>query len=227
MHARDDFQDELVEFALGILDGRARSALVEHVATCPECQERLQELSATADLLMYVPVGVEPPLGFESSILERIRAAEPPATRLRPRRGRVLAAAAAVVAVSFGLGWTLNHALAKPSAPAQASGAMKEHVLEAGGRDVGTVYAYAGTPAWMFVTVKDHGAPATVRCTIVTTSGARRFIGTFALSHGSGSWGADLPVSATSVRDVVLSSKSGAVVAQFADSSWNYPTTTH
>jgi hypothetical protein len=63
------FRSELAEFALGILDGRARANLLVHVETCPECAEQIQELSATSDLLMYVPVGAEPPLGFESAIV--------------------------------------------------------------------------------------------------------------------------------------------------------------
>jgi hypothetical protein len=223
-HSHDDLQNELTEFALGILDGRARAELLTHVESCPDCSERLQELSATADLLMYIPVGVEPPLGFESGIIERIRQSQP-TNRWRPRGWQVLAAAAAVVVVSFGLGWTINHT-STPTAPVQAAGAMKQHVLEANGHDVGTVYAYSGSPAWMFVTVDATGAPSTVRCTIVTTSGSRRFIGTFTLANGRGSWGASLPVSFKSVRNVVLTSSSGAVVAKFGKSTWNYPTTT-
>lgn len=224
IHSTDDYEGELVEFALGILDGRARAVLVEHVENCPECAERLAQLSTTADLLMYVPVGVEPPLGFESGIIERIRASEP--ARGRPRRWQVLAAAAVVVA-SFGLGWTIDHAISKPATPARATGSMQERHLQAYGRDVGTVYAYAGPPAWMFVSVDVPGAPSSVRCTVVTTSGARRFVGTFALARGRGSWGANLPVSFKTVRNVVLSSASGAVVAQFNDSTWNYPATTN
>jgi hypothetical protein len=227
IHSHDDFQEELVEFALGILDGRARAALVSHVENCPDCTERLQELSATADLLMYVPVGVEPPLGFESGIIDRIRESQsqPLPSRWRPRGWQMLAAAAAVVVVSFGLGWTVDHST-KPTSPVQAVGAMKQHVLAANGHDVGTVYAYSGSPAWMFVTVDVHGAPSKVWCTVITTSGTHKFIGTFALASGRGSWGASLPVSFKVVRNVVLTSSSGAVVAQFNNSSWNYPTTT-
>jgi len=223
VHSTDGFEEELVEFALGILDGRARAMLVEHVEHCGDCAERLAQLSTTADLLMYVPVGAEPPLGFESGIIERIRATES-ARRWGPRRWQMLAAAAVVV-VSFALGWTIDHALAKPAGPAQASSAVQERHLLANGRDVGTVYAYAGPPAWMFVSVDVAGAPSDVRCTVVTTSGARRFVGTFALARGRGAWGANLPVPFKSVRNVVLSSSSGAVVAQLSDSSWNYPTT--
>ena len=72
VHSTDGFEEELVEFALGILDGRARAVLVEHVEHCGDCAERLAQLSTTADLLMYVPVGAEPPLGvvrFQGSAL--------------------------------------------------------------------------------------------------------------------------------------------------------------
>jgi hypothetical protein len=226
IHSHDDFQNELAEFALGILDGRARAALLAHVESCPDCTERLQALSATADLLMYVPVGVEPPLGFESGIIERIRQSQPLPRRWRPRGWQLLAAAAAVVVVSFGLGWTINHT-SPPTTPVQAAGAMKQRILVANGHDVGTVYAYSGSPSWMFVTVDATGAPATVRCTVITKSGTSRFIGTFALASGRGSWGANLPVSFKSVRNVVLTSDSGAVVAQFGNATWNYPTTTN
>jgi hypothetical protein len=226
IHSHDDFQDELVEFALGILDGRARAALVDHVENCPECTERLHELSATADLLMYVPIGVEPPLGFESGIIERIRQSQPLPTRWRPKGWQMLAAAAAVVVASFGLGWSVDHGSSTPTTPVQAAGSMKQRVLVANGHDVGTVYAYSGSPAWMFVTVDAHGAPVEVRCTVITTSGAHRYVGTFALASGRGSWGANLPVSFNAVRNVVLTSSSGAVVAQFNNSTWNYPVTT-
>jgi len=37
------------------------------------------------------------------------------------------------------LGWTIDHALAKPAGPAQASSAVQERHLRANGRDVGTV----------------------------------------------------------------------------------------
>jgi hypothetical protein len=219
------FRSELAEFALGILDGRARANLLVHVETCPECAEQIQELSATSDLLMYVPVGAEPPLGFESAIIERIRQSQPTNRRWNVRHWSSWAAAAAVVALSFGLGWTIDHAVSKSPASPQAAGAMQQRTLEENGHTVGLVYAYSGTPAWMFVSVDAPGAPSSVRCTVITKDGAHRFVGTFALSGGKGSWGATLPVSFGSVRNVELTTSSGTVVAQFDNSTWNYPPT--
>lgn len=226
IHSHDDFQNELAEFALGILEGRARASLLTHVDGCPECSERIQELSATADLLMYIPVGAEPPLGFESGIIERIRQSQPAQRQWIGRRWPSLAAAAAILVISFGLGWTLDHAFrTTPTSSHEATGQMEQRTLVAHGDNVGTVYAYSGKPSWVFVTVDAPGAPSTVRCTVITSSGAQRYVGSYSLSGGKGSWGATLPVSFSAVRNVELTSASGAVVAQFNSTTWNYPPT--
>ena len=223
VNAHDAYQADLAEFALGILDGRSRANLLEHVESCPECAQTVQELTAASDSLLQIPVGAEPPLGFESDIIDRIRAAQSMPTRGRRFGVAPLLAAAAVVLVSFGLGGLLDHAVAKSPTNVSAVGKMEQRSLTFNGRTVGHVYAYSGTPSWMFVTVNEPGAPSEVRCTVVTKSGARHFIGNFALASGHGSWGASIPVSFSSVRNVQLTSASGALVANLAGSTWNYP----
>ena len=221
--SHEAFQSDLAEFALGILDGRARANLLGHVETCPECAEIVQELSAASDALLQIPSGAEPPLGFESSIIERIRLTQ--STPPRSRRVGVvpLLAAAALVLLSFTLGGVIEHAVSKPPAPVSAAGKMEERSLTFQGRTVGVVYAHTGSPSWMFVSVNERGAPSEVRCTVITKNGARHFIGTFALASGRGAWGASIPVAFTSVRNVQLTSASGALVANLASSTWNYP----
>jgi hypothetical protein len=222
----DRYRDNLAEFALGILDGRARAELLAHVENCPECAEHLQELSTTVDALIYLPVGVEPPLGFESAIINQIRSSQAAPRRRIARGRRSLAAAAALVFVSFGLGWVVDQAVStSPTQSNLAAGQMVQRNLESNGRDVGVVYAYPGKSPWMFVTLNSPGAPARVRCTVVTNSGAHKFVGTFGLKSGKGSWGATLPVAPSDIRDVELTSNTGAMIAEFMNTTWSYPPT--
>lgn len=227
-HSHDDYRNDLPEFALGILDGRQRAALLAHLDTCPECAQTVPELTDASDALLHVPSGAEPPLGFESRIIDRIRSSQPTPGRWTLRSWPSLAAAAALVLVSFGLGWAVDRGVSHaPAANPVALRNMDQRNLELNGHNVGSVVAYRGSPPWMFVTLNAPGTLSSVRCTVVATSGARTFIGSFALKNGEGSWGTSLPVSFASVRNVQLTSTSGAVVANLAAATWSYPTSTH
>ncbi len=221
----EPFQANLAELALGILDGRARVDLLEHVENCPECAQTVQDLTAASDALMQIPLGVEPPLGFESGTIERIHSTQTTPARRRRFGLAPLLGAAAVVLVSFALGGLVDHAVAKTPTSVSALGKIEQRSLTLNGRDVGVVYADTGSPSWMFVTLNERGAPPTVRCTVVTMNGARHFVGTFALASGRGEWATSIPVGFSSIRNVQLTSASGAVVANLASSTWNYSRT--
>lgn len=219
IRSHDEYRADLAEHALGILDGRARAELLAHVEGCEECDAEMAELTAAVDALLHVPAGVEPPVGFESRVIERIRSSRP--SVIGPRRRPVLASvAAAIVVLAFGVGWTVDH-VASSHPPLQAVGKMEQRALTASGHDVGIVYAYTGDPSWMFVTVDSPAAPALVRCVVVTNSGQRDFVGTFALAGGKGDWGSPLPVPFNAVRAIELTTPSGALVARLAGTGWN------
>ncbi|MEO9181068.1 MAG: zf-HC2 domain-containing protein [Acidimicrobiales bacterium] len=227
-YAHDDYRDALAEFALGILDGRQRAGLLAHITTCPECAQNVRELADASDALLHVPLSAEPPLGFESRFIDRIRSSQPEMSRWTLRAWTSLAAAAVLVAVSFGIGGTLDrgHSHA-PAANPVTLGNMDQRSLELNGRNVGSLLAYRGSPSWMYVTLGVPGSLSSVRCTIITKSGVRHFIGTFALKNGEGSWGTSLPVAFTSVRNVQLTTPRGGVVANLAPGTRDYPTSTH
>jgi hypothetical protein len=221
--AHDRFRDDLAEYTLGILDGRARSDLLAHVNTCESCANDLAELTTVADALLHVAPGVEPPTGFESRVIERISQSQPAAFEI-PRRVRVLVSlAAAVVLLSFGGGWALNHLTStSPNGIVNsAAGHMEQRSLIANGKTVGLVYAYTGKPSWMFVSVDAASAPNVVRCVVLTKSGMSVDIGTFTLAGGNGAWGTPLPVNFQSVRGIELTSQRGAVIARLSGGSWN------
>lgn len=219
IRSHDEYKADLAEHTLGILDGRARAELLAHVEGCEECAAEMAELTATVDALLHVPAGAEPPVGFESRVIERIRASRPAVIGRRRTSPAWLSAAAAVVVLAFGVGWTLDHVTT--SSPVQAVGTMEQRSLQAAGHDVGLVYAYTGQPSWMFVTVNAPTAPGLVRCVVITKSGQRAFVGTFTLVGGKGDWGTALPVSISSVRGIELTTTSGTVVARLADTKWS------
>ena len=113
------YRDDLAELALGVLTGRDRARALSHVDECPRCAEELEQLSRIADTVLQVAPEVEPPIGFESRLFERMGVSD---SARRPRRLRVVsslgsmrprhwvpaavAAAAALAALGFGLSTT-------------------------------------------------------------------------------------------------------------------------
>ena len=63
------------ELALGLLSGPDRAAGLSHMAACPTCRERVDDLSRVADRLLLLAPDAEPPAGFESRVLAAVNAA--------------------------------------------------------------------------------------------------------------------------------------------------------
>jgi hypothetical protein len=215
--ACEEFETDLTELALGILTGRARTATLAHVESCPRCAEELEQLARAADAVVQVAPEVDPPMGFEVRLFNRMGVADVPARRARPPRW-ALAAAATVVALAIGLGIGLstgsrpgNHPTVAdrgPGGPLVSFAALREN-----GREVGKVYAYGGSTPWMYMTLSDSSAHGRVVCEVVTTSGVTRKVGAFSADEGYGAWGAPLPVAPQDVRTAEVVSASGGVIA--------------
>jgi len=169
----DDYQQDLAELALGVLTGRQRAATLAHVDSCDHCAEELEQLSRTADAVVYVAPEEEPPVGFEVRLFNRMGLAEnasaPPAplrrgpARWSSSRGRwALAAAAAVVALVAGLsiGWVTGSSGNHPTQGVAGVHSSREVVATADlveqGRSVGRVVT-GGSPVRL--------SPPTAWCT--------------------------------------------------------------
>src|SRR5215218_9689022 len=94
------------ELALGVVEGEERGRALEHLADCPECRRRVEELAEVADQLLLLAPHREAPVGFESQVLRRVLPAPPP----RRRRLRFVlapaAAALAAAAITLGIVWS-------------------------------------------------------------------------------------------------------------------------
>jgi anti-sigma-K factor RskA len=220
----DDYAENLPELALGILTGRDRAAALAHVDGCAHCAEELEQLSHAADAVLSVAPELEPTVGFEVRLFNRMGVADVPAPRAASRHAPLrwlsssprwaLAAAASIVALVVGLsvGWSIGSpsgpSRQRPTDPAVASATLTEH-----GSLVGRVVTYGGSTPWMIVTLADSSAHGNISCEVVTDDGMTHKIGTFAATYGYAAWDAPLRVAPQDVRKAEVVSSNGTVIA--------------
>jgi hypothetical protein len=193
MRAGEEHVDA-VALALGQFDGQKRAAAAEHVLTCGHCRREFDEVnSIVGELLPAVPA-VQPKLGFDVEVLQRLGIGT--ASQRRGRRWWVLGvAAAAVIVVGLAIGgWLLARS---------AGGSSDAARLQlADGAPVGTVAVedVAGQRV-MVVAIVDAPADVSYTCRIRLTDG--RVVESPAWEPGGGAWVVPLPGDAQ-VTDVDL-----------------------
>jgi hypothetical protein len=209
----DAVRADLAELALGVLAGRERSLLLEHIATCERCSAELEQLSMVADTMLQLAPEMEPPLGFEQRLFQKLRAAETVRAPWRYRRASLVAAAAAV-AVAAGVGIGTLVAPRPASGPSlSAIGGLTTASLTSDGRVLGEVFVSPGKPAWLFMTVDSDGTSGVVTCTVTLASGKVETVGAVRLSGGYGAWGGPLSASQGQIRSAQVVSADGTVLA--------------
>jgi len=213
------------ELALGSLPGQERAAAVAHLETCASCRSEVDQLTAVADSLVSLAPAVEPPVGFEHRVMERLGASGAAPARVRTsRRGwhrRLVAAGGLLGAAALGGGgWALGATLsASPGAAPSPSGSpgadMVETAFTAPGSNapLGRVWTYWGTPAWMFMSVNDQAAGTTVSCQVVGADGTVLASGSFHLDAGRGWWGVPVNFARGQATQARLVDSTGSVIA--------------
>jgi hypothetical protein len=193
----DELRELAPELALGIVEGEERGRALEHLADCPECRRRVEELTEVADELLLLAPHKEVPVGFESRVLGRVLPSPPPRRRRR-RLALVLAPAAAALAaaaITLGIVWS----------DWQTGRDYNDTLQEANGRDfeayrlytdgsvAGTAFSYQGDPSWLLITV-DPSHRADLRgAQLVMDDGRQVPLNWFHLDP-SGSSGGGIPV---------------------------------
>jgi hypothetical protein len=210
----DAYAGDLAELALGSLTGRARAQALSHVESCPRCAEDLEQMSRVADTVVQVAPEVEPPIGFEVRLFERMGVAD---VHRRRRRIRPLhwvpAAAAAAAALALGLGLTMTSSpVPTATAPVHHGKVISADFVE-NGAAVGRVTAGGGTRPWLSMMLADSTARGTVNCIVVTADGATHHVGTFVAKEGYGAWIAPLHVNPADIRTAEVVSPSGTIIA--------------
>jgi Putative zinc-finger len=214
----EEIRELAAELALGIVEGEERGRALEHLADCPDCRRRVEELSEVADELLLLAPHREVPVGFESRALAPLR---PPAQPRRRRRLRLVFApvAAAVAAVAITLlvvGPDLRLASHYRQTLDNAHGReFESYSLRAGDAPAGTVFSYAGSPSWVLVTVDPAHRAGLQNAELVMDDGAQVPLAWFHLDSAGGSGGA-IPVDPRHVSVLRLTGPGGEpLVARF------------
>jgi hypothetical protein len=215
-----ELHDVAAELALGVLTGRGRAQAIAHLDHCEACRENVRQLTMTGEGLLDLLPAMEPPVGFETRVLDRIGlssipdappAPVPASPAPAPRRQfgrtrRMLAVAAAVVGIIVGGagGWALHNGTSSPAPAALDSAALVSVSHQA----VGKIYVYRGHPQWLYMSVSGlNSGNGMVLCQVVSRSGQISTVGSFRLASGYGYWGSPAPGSLKGARLVTPNGK--------------------
>jgi hypothetical protein len=209
------FDPDLVELALGSLSGKRRVAALAHLECCERCSAEVEDLSVAADQLLELAPASEPPVGFETRVAARLRATVAK-SRPKPYRRPVQAmlAAAAALAVAFGVGVVVDRATSGAGSPSySAAGALEAARLMSQGHQVGRVLVFAGNPTWIWVDVEGVAWPGTLRCEVTLAGGRPVVLGSFWLSGGRGAWSSHVSLPAGRLEEARVVDGQGRVLA--------------
>jgi hypothetical protein len=200
----------LSELALGIATGEERAGALSHVARCADCRRELEGLTQVADELLLLVPATEPPLGFESRVLERIAGRR----SRRPRRRPLLRSLAAVAATAFAawlvtsLSFHDDRKLASQYRDALAAANGKyfdaQKLRDERGHSVGQVFFYEGSPSWVLVIVPGSQPAGRYEMSLMTESGRRIALRGLRVSQGRGSIGQAIPVRIGQVKSLLV-----------------------
>ena len=133
---------------------------------------------------------MEPPLGFEVRLFERMGVTDvaPRRRRLRPSRWVPSVVGVAAAALALGLGLSLTSSSPTPTVTAQPHGSHRvvTAALVERGKTVGHVMAVNGAKPWISMMLDDSSAHGTVTCVVVTDDGKRIMWGRSRLKRGTG-----------------------------------------
>jgi hypothetical protein len=209
----------LPELAFGTADGEQRALALDHIADCSDCRRELDELSSVADELIALAPEHEPPPGFENRVLGRLanRQARPRPARRRWRRlafAAAVLAVAATTALAMSISYSSDRKLASQyrAALQGAHGTyfQSAHLNTPAGRTAGILFAYQGSPSWLFYALGGRFDNGLYKEQVVTRSGRTLTLPPFKLVNGT--WGIATPVPIRDIARVKLIRQPGGAV---------------
>jgi len=214
-----EVRELIPELAMGVAPGDERAMALNHITTCAECRQVLEDTTATVDELLLLAPQHEPPPGFDAGVIEAVSGERKP--RWNVSKG-LLAAAAIILAASLGAGLTRWAGSEDRQLAAQyrqtldvAQGSyLSAADLTGPEGEAGHVFAYQGNPSWIFITVEN--APSGVhRVRYVTDDGATHWLGVCTVRDGRGSWGTAIDVPVYALDSIELVHRGQRLTADF------------
>jgi Putative zinc-finger len=207
----EELRDLVPEVALGTIDGEERAEALRHLGTCGECRRLVDDLTTVADELLVVAPVQEPPVGFESRVIDALGFQRRAPRRRLGRRllawlGPPVAAAAATAVALVGV-YHDDRVTAERyrSTLEQADGKyfQAEPLQDATGARAGVAFGYQGNPSWMLVTVEPGHRDQVASAELVTRDQRTIRLPGFGLAP-DGSWGGAIPVNLHDVAAIRL-----------------------
>jgi hypothetical protein len=198
------------ELALGTVSGAERAGALDHLARCAACRELVEQLARAADgLLLLAPV-VEPPPGFESKVLARMRVA--PVQEFRPpgRRRRLVVGVAAVALVAAMSGAGVAWLAAEDDRPVDIRTVL---VADEQGQWTCRAVVYGDNPTWLVVSLDrvDGSNNSYSVETLHEGSPEPVAVGTFTLQSGHGTFARALELGRGELESVRVLDAGGRV----------------
>ncbi len=208
----DAVRELAAELALGLVGGPERAAALAHLDSCPSCRGHVDSLARTGDSVLVLAPGSEPPSGFETRVVDRLRAeidaGRPPVASARPHRWLAAAVSAAAAAVALVAGVLIGRADEDGRRYAEAT------MRAADGEYVGELVVGGGEQAFVFIAVpawEPDGPPRDYVVRIELAGDDPILVRDVSLAPGSGTWGAVLDVDPDDVVAVALLGEEGRV----------------
>jgi hypothetical protein len=213
----------LGELAAGVAAGEDRARVLDHLSGCAECRSELASAADVVDELLLLAPAHEPPPRFASAVMARI---DPAGARLRPRWPALLRVASVVAVVGLAAGlaagavwWrtaddreTARH-YRDTLAIAHGERFSATPLLLRGGAETGTVFAYQGSPSWVYVAFRSPPAPGEYQVRLQTRDGRRVALRPFTARPGQTGWGTAIQVPVEQIRTIELVSSGVPVMS--------------
>jgi len=204
------------ELALNMLPARERVGVLAHLDACTGCRDTVSAMTVTADRLVELLPGAEPPVGFEHRVLTALA----PAPKRARRRWVPAAAVLLATALAGGGGWIVGrsyHEVPPPESDSQAGvRTVMFAPLTTGDRQIGHAYVYPGHASWIYLSLDGAvgaagGGP--VRCELIHRDGSTTPAGTFTLTPERRSWATPVAVDRGTLATARLINDSGHTLA--------------
>jgi hypothetical protein len=197
----------LVELALGHLTGRDRADVLAHLLGCRSCRERTDRLIDVAEHLLLAAPEAEPPAGFESAVLDRLRLDNP--SPRRRRHLRILAGAAALVVAA------MVGSLVVPREPSEV---VEAQMITPAGREVGAAWRYDSDPSWVFLSVpgweaweNDTEPSPDYQLRAELDDGSSVVLGEITFRNDRGTWATTTSLDPRRIRSVAVVDETGRI----------------